>query len=103
MKNKINYKVGDILEVETFAGPKIYKKVSKVIDRAIEWEGGEVTHLRGFEGSFVRRKDLHALREKCVPYTGREKLSKTNSFTFNWNIIKVVKRAEKKPVTTTRL
>jgi len=95
-KNKINYKVGDILEVESFAGPKVYKKVSKIIDRVIEWQSGEITHLRGFEGSFVRRKDLHALRKRCVPYTGREKLSKTNSFTFGWSIIRVVREAKRK-------
>ena len=30
---KIEYRVGDIVEVETFAGPKIYKKVKKKINR----------------------------------------------------------------------
>jgi len=100
-KNKINYKVGDILEVESFAGPKVYKKVSKIINRVIEWQSGEITHLKGFEGSFVRRKDLYALKKKCVPYTGKEKLSKTNSFTFDWCIIRVIKRAKKKGVAAT--
>lgn len=92
-KNNIHYKVGDILEVKTAAGPKVYKKVKKIIDRVTEWQSGEVTHLKGFEGSFVRRKDLYALKEMCVPYTGKERLSKTKSFTFDWEIIRIIKES----------
>tara|TARA_B100001029_G_scaffold167756_1_gene161213 strand:- start:648 stop:941 length:294 start_codon:yes stop_codon:yes gene_type:complete len=96
MKNKkIKYNVGDILEVETFAGPKIHKKVSNIIDRKTEWKDGSVTHLKGFDGTFVRRKDLYSLRNNCVPYTGKEVLKKTVSFTFDWQIIKVIKRGNK--------
>jgi hypothetical protein len=49
--------------------------------------------VKGFEGSFVRRKDLYALREMCVPYTGKEKLSKTKSFTFDREIIRMIKES----------
>jgi len=101
-KNNITYKIGDILEVKSFAGPKVYKKVSKIIDKVIEWQSGEITHLKGFEGSFVRRKDLYALKKRCVPYTGREKLSETSSFTFDWCILRVVKKAEKAPAARSR-
>ena len=92
-KNSIPYKVGDILEVKTAAGPKVYKKVKKLIDRVTEWQSGEITHVKGFEGSFVRRKDLYALKEMCVPYTGKERLSKTNSFTFDWEITRIIKKS----------
>jgi len=92
-KNNISYQVGDILEVKTAAGPKVYKKVKKIIDRVTEWQDGEVIHLKGFEGSFVRRKDLYALKKMCVPYTGKEKLSNTNSFTFNWEILRIIKKS----------
>jgi hypothetical protein len=90
---KIHYVVGDILEVETFAGPKVYKKVSKIIDSVTKWADGDSTHLKGFEGSFVRRKDLYALRERHVPYTGMEKLSGTSSFTFDRSVVRAVKRS----------
>ncbi len=95
---KIKYRVGDIVEVETFAGPKIYKKVKKKINTTSEWTTlGKIT-VEGFEGAFVRRKDLYALKNKSVPYTGKEVLNKTMSFTYDWQIIRVVKKALKKGV-----
>ena len=89
---KISYKVGDTLEVKTFAGPKVYKKVTSTVDRRTEWSSGDVTIVKGFEGSFERRKDLVKLKQSCVPYTGREKLKDTRSFTYDWQIIRVVKK-----------
>jgi hypothetical protein len=95
---KIRYRVGDILEVETFAGPKIYKKVKKKINTTSEYTTlGKIT-VNGFEGAFVRRTDLYALKKQCVGYTGKEVLSKTISFTYDWQIIRVVKKALKKGV-----
>lgn len=91
--NNIKYDIGDILEVSTFAGTNVYKKVIKTVDRTTKWQSGEETRVKGFEGVFVRRKDLYALRELCVPYTGKEKLSKTKSFTFDWQIISLKKKA----------
>ena len=90
-KKKIAYKVGDILEVESFAGPKIYKRVTELVnDTSTYTTLGEIT-VKGFWGSLTRRKDLYALKKHCVPYTGKEKLYKTRSFTYDWQILRVVK------------
>jgi hypothetical protein len=48
--------------------------------------------VEGFDGVFVRRKDLYSLKEACVPYTGKEKLKDTESFSFDWQILKIIKR-----------
>jgi len=93
-RKKISYKVGDILEVESFAGPKVYKKVTELVEKTTEYKSehlGTIT-VRGFWGSLTRRRDLQALKKNCVPYTGKEKLSKTRSFTYDWQILRVVKR-----------
>ena len=96
-KKKINYNVGDIIEVESFAGPKIYKKVIELEDRTTKWKSEHLgtIRVRGAWGVLTRRKDLIALKKNCVPYSGKEKLSKCKSFSFDWQIIRVVKRASK--------
>jgi hypothetical protein len=88
---KIKYRIGDVLEVHTFAGPIIHQRVKKTFDYKTKI-GGEEINVRGFEGSFVRRKDLYALKKSCVPYSGDEKLSKCISFTYDNQIIKIIKR-----------
>ena len=90
MSKKVKYKVGDILLVNSFAGPKVYKKVLKIINKEFTL-GGKKDTLMGFEGCFVRRKDLIALKKMCVPYTGREKLKEQISFTYDFQIIKKIK------------
>ena len=93
-KKKIAYKVGDILEVESFAGPKIYKRVTELVnDTSTYTTLGEIA-VKGFWGSLTRRKDLHALKKHCVPYTGKEKLYKTRSFTYDWQILRIIKKAK---------
>tara|TARA_B100000427_G_C15177795_1_gene450173 strand:- start:312 stop:617 length:306 start_codon:yes stop_codon:yes gene_type:complete len=94
-KKKIKYNIGDILAVKTFAGPVIYKKVISLVNKKTKWQDGSITHVKGFEGCFVRRKDLYALKRSCVPYTGKEVLRKTNSFTYEWQILKVIKQGVK--------
>jgi hypothetical protein len=84
--------VGDIVEVETFAGPKIYQKVKKKISRTTKWKTMEDITVEGFDGVFVRRKDLYSLKKACVPYTGKEKLKDTEGFSFDWQILKIIKR-----------
>jgi len=93
-KKTVKYNVGDVLEVESFAGPKVYKKVLELEDRKTKWANGEVTHVKGCWGCFVRRKDLLALKKQSVPYSGKEKLNKTRSFTYDWQILRVVKRGK---------
>jgi len=99
-KKTVEYSVGDILEVETFAGPKIHKKVLRKIHTTSKWSalsGGrkkDTVEVKGFEGCFVRRKDLYSLKKSCVPYTGKEKLNKTESFTYDWQVIRIVKKTK---------
>tara|TARA_A100001011_G_scaffold396794_1_gene495839 strand:- start:4671 stop:4943 length:273 start_codon:yes stop_codon:yes gene_type:complete len=90
LSKKIKYEVGDILLVSSFAGPKVYKKVLKKINKEFTLIGKKDT-LVGFEGCFVRRKDLIALKKMCVPYTGKEKLRDQISFVYDFQILKKIK------------
>jgi len=93
IKKKINYKKGDVLLVETFAGPEIYQKVIEKVNTTSEWSTFDSITVKGFSGVFTRRKDLLALKKRSVPYTGKEKLSKTESFTYDFQILKVIKKS----------
>ena len=95
MGNKIKYNVGDVMEVSSAAGPKVYKRVLEKINRK-STIGGEEIHVVGFEGCFVRRKDLHALKKACVPYSGNEKLKDCISFTFDWEVLRKVRGKKRK-------
>tara|TARA_R110000824_G_scaffold285360_1_gene473560 strand:+ start:88 stop:402 length:315 start_codon:yes stop_codon:yes gene_type:complete len=92
----ISYEIGDILEVESFAGPKIYKRVTELVNNTTKYKSkhlGTIT-VKGFWGVLTRKKDLIALKRACVPHTGKEKLSKCRSFTYDWAILRVVKKAK---------
>ena len=98
--SEVKYKNGDILEVNTFAGVAIYQKVLKKIRKESKWTSfldsnkKDIVKVSGFEGCFVRRKDLYALKKQSVPYNGKEKLSKTISWTYDHQIIRVVNSAK---------
>ncbi len=98
--SKIKYKVGDVLEVETFAGIKIYKRVVEKITKESKWTSltdsskKDIVKVSGFEGCFVRRKDLYALKEHSVPYSGKENMSKTISWTYDHQIIRLIRRCK---------
>jgi hypothetical protein len=95
-KKQIKYNIGDVLEVQTAAGPKVHKRVTKLINTTTKYTHLGTLTVRGFEGSFVRRKDLYALKKRSVPYSGKEKLKDTMSFTFDREILRVVRRARSK-------
>jgi len=94
MSKKIKYSVGDIILCETFAGPTIKQKVLKKINRPSGLKDDKKTGARivGFEGCFIRRSDLNKLREACVPYSKKDKPSQCISFTYDWQIIRVVSK-----------
>ena len=98
--SNIKYKAGDVLEVETFAGVKIYQRVLKKISKESEWtsltdrDKKDTVKVSGFEGCFVRRKDLYSLKKESVPYNGKENMSKTISWTYDHQIIRVVSSAK---------
>jgi hypothetical protein len=93
---EISYEIGDLLEVESFAGPKIYKRVTELVNETTKYKSkhlGTIT-VKGFWGVLTRRKDLLALKKACVPHSGKEQLSKCRSFTYDWAILRVVKKAK---------
>jgi hypothetical protein len=94
-KKLVKYNVGDTIEVESFAGPRIYQKVLEKVKSVSEYSSLGKIVVKGCWGRLVRRKDLYALKKHCVPYTGKEKLSKTKSFSYDWQVIRVVKKATK--------
>ena len=87
--------VGDTIEVESFAGPRVYQKVLEKVKQTSKYSSIGKVVVKGCWGKLVRRKDLYALKKHCVPYTGKEKLSKTKSFSYDWQVIRVVKKATK--------
>ena len=87
---KIKYNVGDVFLVKSFAGPEVYKKVLKKINRTTTMFDKEI-NVRGFEGCFTRKKDILALKNESVPYTGKEAPSKCISFVYDWQIIKKIR------------
>ena len=94
------YNIGDVLEVKTFAGVNIHKKVVKKVNSKSEWSSlsdskkKDIVVVKGFEGCFVRRKDLYALKKNSVPYSGKENLSKTISWTYDHQIIRIIRRGK---------
>jgi len=57
-KKEFRVKVGEIYLAESFAGPKVYKKIVSVDEEEKGW----------YTAILVRQKDIDALREGCVPY-----------------------------------
>lgn len=100
-KATLKYKVGDIVETSTFAGPKVHIKVSKLVDRKSSWnsldskDSKDIVHVNGFYGHFVRRKDVLALKKAAVPYTGKERPKDVEGFTFDWQVTKIIKRGNR--------
>ena len=76
-KNKL--KIGDIVLVDSFAGPQVRAKLKK---RIISKNGFGAD---GWEAVLVYKKDIDALRKKGVPY---KKAEKPSVFVFDWQIIK---------------
>lgn len=98
----IEYKVGDILNVKTFAGPVVKQKVLRKINRKSKWTSlsdskkKEIVEVNGFEGCFVDKRDIIELKNHCVPYTGKEKPSEVESFTFDYHIVGHAKDKKRK-------
>ena len=91
MNKNLGYKVGYVMLVKTFAGPTIHTRVKNIIDYKTKI-GGEEVHVKGFEGVFTRRKDILALKKASVPFTGNEKPSSCVTFTYDNQIVKVIRK-----------
>ena len=79
----MKYKVGDIVLVSSFAGPKVRVRLKKRILKPKGFWGAD-----GWDAQIIYKKDVHVLREHGVPY---KKDEKPMIFIFDWEMI------EKKP------
>jgi hypothetical protein len=76
----MKYKVGDIVLVESFAGPKVHVKLKK---RVLKPKKGWGTD--GWDAQLIYKKDVDKLRKNGVPY---KKDTKPVVFVFDWHLIK---------------
>jgi len=76
----MKYKVGDVVLVESFAGPEVWVKLKKRILKPKDFWGAN-----GWDAQMIYKKDVNSLRKNGVPY---QKDSKPVVFVFDWQIIK---------------
>jgi hypothetical protein len=76
----MKYKVGDMVLVESFAGPQVRTKLKKRILKPKNGWGAD-----GWDAQVIYEKDVNALRKFGVPY---EKDEKPIVFVFDWQLIK---------------
>jgi|TARA_R110001583_G_scaffold16234_3_gene66098 hypothetical protein len=94
MTKKIKYSVGDIILCKSFAGPEVKLRVINKVNRlsGLKADNDSGVKLLGFEGCFVSRSDMMKLKDACVPYSKKDKPSACISFTYDWQIIRVVSK-----------
>jgi len=82
---------------KSFAGPDISMRVLSKVDRpsTLKQDMDDGIRLQGFWGCLTSKKDQMALIDSGVPYDRKEKLGDCESFVFDWQIIKVLKRNKK--------
>ena len=85
-KTKIlkNLNPGYILLVNSFAGPKVYVKVTRVIFKEKEAWGAD-----GCEGVLIYEEDVKSLISSGVPY---KDLKNQNVWVFDFQIIKKIRK-----------
>ena len=76
----MKYKVGDIVLVESFAGPKVWVKLKERILKPKDFWGAD-----GWDAQLIYKKDVDKLRNNGVPY---KRGKKPLVFVFDWHIIK---------------
>ena len=76
----MKYKVGDIVLVESFAGPKVHVKLKKRVLKPKKGWGAD-----GWDAQLIYKKDVDKLRKNGVPY---KKDTKPVVFVFDWHLIK---------------
>ena len=81
-KKDISLSIGDIVLVQTFAGPKVYEKITSLENEDKGW----------YESILVRQKDIDALREASIPYNNNVTPANVCTGTaFKFSIIKKIK------------
>ena len=76
----MKYEVGDIVFVESFAGPKVWVKLKKRILKPKDFWGAD-----GWDAQLIYKKDIDNLRKNGVPY---KKDDKPVVFVFDCQMIK---------------
>ena len=76
----MKYKVGDMVLVESHAGPQVQTKLKKRILKPKNGWGAD-----GWDAQIIYEKDVNILRKSGVPY---KKDEKPIVFEFDWQIIK---------------
>ena len=76
----MKYKVGDIVLVKSFAGPKVHVRLKKRVIKPKNFWGAD-----GWDAQIIYKKDIDNLRTHGVPY---KKGEKPIVFVFDWHIIK---------------
>ena len=76
----MKYKVGDVVLVESFAGPKVQVRLKERLLKPKDFWGAD-----GWDAQLIYKKDVDSLRKNGVPY---KKDSKPVVFVFDWQMIK---------------
>jgi|TARA_Y100000296_G_scaffold74274_1_gene92610 hypothetical protein len=76
----MKYKVGDVVFVESFAGPKVQVRLKERILKPKDFWGAD-----GWNAQLIYKKEVNSLRKNGVPY---KKDSKPVVFVFDWQMIK---------------
>ena len=76
----MKYKVGDVVLVESHAGPKVWVRLKKRILKPKDFWGAD-----GWDAQIIYKKDVDALRQHGVPY---KKGVKPMVFVFDWQMLK---------------
>ena len=76
----MKYKAGDVVLVNSFAGPKVHVKLKKRVLKPKKGWGAD-----GWDAQLIYKKDVDKLRKNGVPY---KKDTKPMVFVFDWHLIK---------------
>ena len=76
----MKYKVGDVVLVDSFAGPKVRVRLKERLLKPKDFWGAD-----GWNAQLIYKKDVDSLRQSGVPY---KKDEKPMVFVFDWQIIK---------------
>jgi len=76
----MKYKVGDVVLVESFAGPKVWVRLKERVLKPKDFWGAD-----GWNAQLIYKKDVDSLRQNGVPY---KEGTKPTVFVFDWHMIK---------------
>ena len=76
----MKYNAGDVVLVNSFAGPKVHVKLKKRVLKPKKGWGAD-----GWDAQLIYKKDVDKLRKNGVPY---KKDTKPMVFVFDWHLIK---------------